>query len=201
LSWRTAGDTTTWIGMTRTIRKPGFYLDYGIYGSLGVGLPYALAAKLRYPDKRVCLLTGDGSVGFNFMEFENAIRKNLPLVVVISNDLGWGMIRHSQEMRIGHAIEDGTFIGRSPTTKWSRPSAAWASWWRKPADIRPALEAAFASGKTCCINVMTDPTTVSPGSIALANLGGTKPNPEICHPTAGMRQQGDAPWILPRSTR
>ena len=43
-----------------------------------------------------------------------------------------------------------------------------------PADIRPALEEAFASGKTACINVMTDPTVISPGSMALANLGGYK---------------------------
>jgi len=42
----------------------------------------------------------------------------------------------------------------------------------KPEDIRPAIEDAFASGKTACINVMTDTTTVSPGSVALANLGG-----------------------------
>jgi acetolactate synthase-1/2/3 large subunit len=40
--------------------------------------------------------------------------------------------------------------------------------------IRPALEAAFDSGRTTCINVMTDPTTVSPGSVALANLGAYK---------------------------
>ena len=41
-------------------------------------------------------------------------------------------------------------------------------------DIRPALEEAFASGKVSCINVMTDPTTVSPGSMALANVGAYK---------------------------
>jgi acetolactate synthase-1/2/3 large subunit len=168
------GDTTTWIGMTRTIRRPGHYLDYGVYGSLGVGLPYALAAKLRYPDRRVCLLTGDGSVGFNFMEFENAIRKNMPLVVVISNDLGWGMIRHSQEIRLGHAIEDGTFIGRVDYHKLVEAIGGLGFLVEKPEEIRPALETAFASGKTCCINVMTDPTTVSPGSMALANLGGYK---------------------------
>ncbi|NQU64884.1 MAG: thiamine pyrophosphate-binding protein, partial [SAR324 cluster bacterium] len=77
------GDTTTWMGMTRMMKQPGHYLDYGIFGSLGVGLPYANAAKLRYPEKRVLLITGDGSTGFNFMEFENAIRKNIPIVVVI----------------------------------------------------------------------------------------------------------------------
>jgi len=168
------GDTTTWMGMTRIIRKPGHYLDYGIFGSLAVGLPYAHAAKLRYPDKRVLLISGDGSIGFNFMEFENAIRKKLPIVVVISNDLGWGMIRHSQEIRIGHAIEAGTFIGRVDYHKMVAALGGEGFLVEDPADIRPTLEAAFASGKTCCINVMTDPTTVSPGSMALANVGAYK---------------------------
>ncbi|MCP4720770.1 MAG: thiamine pyrophosphate-binding protein, partial [Desulfobacteraceae bacterium] len=40
------GDTTTWLGMTRTLKVGGTYLDYGIFGSLAVGLPYANAAKL-----------------------------------------------------------------------------------------------------------------------------------------------------------
>jgi acetolactate synthase-1/2/3 large subunit len=168
------GDTTTWMGMTRTVKKAGHYLDYGIFGSLAVGLPYANAAKLRYPDKRVLLVTGDGSVGFNFMEFENAIRKGLAIVVVIANDLGWGMIRHSQEIRIGHAIEAGTFIGRIEYQKMVEAIGGKGFLVEKPGEIRPALEAAFATGKTCCINVMTDPTTVSPGSMALANVGAYK---------------------------
>ena len=168
------GDTTTWMGMTRTMKKAGHYLDYGIFGSLAVGLPYANAAKLRYPEKRVLLISGDGSIGFNFMEFENSIRKGLPIVVVISNDLGWGMIRHSQEIRIGHAIEAGTFIGRVDYHKMVEALGGRGFFVEKPEQIRPALEEAFASGRTCCINVMTDPTTVSPGSMALANVGAYK---------------------------
>ena len=168
------GDTTTWMGMTRTMTQAGHYLDYGIYGSLGVGLPYANAAKLRYPEKRVLLISGDGSFGFNFMEVENAIRKNIPLVIVICNDLGWGMIRHSQEIRIGHAIEAGTFIGQVNYHLLVEALGGVGMLVEKPGDIQPALEEAFASGKTTCINVMADPTTVSPGSMALANVGAYK---------------------------
>jgi len=168
------GDTTTWMGMTRTLRHPGRYLDYGLFGSLAVGLPYANAAKLRYPDSRVLLLTGDGSVGFNFMEFETAIRKNLPIVVVINNDLGWGMIRHSQEIKLGHAIETGTFIGRVDYHKLVDALGGAGFFVDRPEQIRPALEAAFATGKTACVNVMTDPTVVSPASMALANIGAYK---------------------------
>ncbi|NOX32651.1 MAG: thiamine pyrophosphate-binding protein [Deltaproteobacteria bacterium] len=168
------GDTTTWMGMTRTMTHPGKYLDYGIFGSLAVGLPYANAAKVLNPDSRVCLVTGDGSVGFNFMEFETAIRKNLPIVVVISNDLGWGMIRHSQELRIGHAIEDGTFIGKVDYHKMVEAIGGMGFFVEDPKDIKPALEKAFASGKVCCINVMTDPAAVSPASTMLANVGAYK---------------------------
>jgi acetolactate synthase-1/2/3 large subunit len=168
------GDTQVWMGMTRTVRSPGHYLDAGLYGCLGVGLPYANAAKFLHPHKRVCLVIGDGSVGFNFMEFETAIRKKLPIVVVISNDLGWGMIRHSQELRIGHAIEDGTFIGRVDYHKLVEALGGKGIYVEKPSQIKSALAEAFESGKTTCINVMTDPTVVSPGSVVLANLGGYK---------------------------
>jgi acetolactate synthase-1/2/3 large subunit len=166
------GDTQVWMGITRTVRYPGRYLDAGLYACLGVGLPYANAAKLKYPDQRVCLIIGDGSVGFNFMEFETALRKNLPIVMVISNDLGWGMIRHSQELRIGHAIENGTYIGKVDYHKLIEALGGKGLYVENPADIRPALEEAFAAGVAACINVMTDPTAVSPGSVALANLGG-----------------------------
>jgi acetolactate synthase-1/2/3 large subunit len=168
------GDTATWMGMTRTLPRAGHYLDYGLFSSMGVGLPYANAAKLRYPDRRVLLLTGDGAIGFNFMEFETAIRKSLPIVVVINNDLGWGMIRHSQEIKIGHAIPTGTLIGRVDYHKLVEALGGAGFLVERPEDIRPALEAAFATGKTACINVMTDPTVVSPGSMALANIGAYK---------------------------
>ncbi len=165
------GDTQIWMGMTRTVVKPGTYMDSGLYGCLAVGLSYTNTAKYLNPESRVCLIIGDGSTGFNFMEFETAIRKNLPIVVVISNDLGWGMIRHSQELAFGEAIEDGTFIGTVPYHRLVEELGGKGFFVEKPEDIAPALEEAFACGKTACINVMTDPTTVSPGSVALANLG------------------------------
>jgi len=168
------GDTTTWMGMTRTFRRAGHYLDYGLFGSLGGGIPYANAAKFLYPEKRVLLITGDGSIGFNFMEFERSISKNIPIVTVIFNDLGWGMIRHSQEIRLGRAIEKVTELGRIDYHAYIESMGGLGLLVESPADIRPALEQAFASGKTACINVMTDPTTVSPGSMALAKVGAYK---------------------------
>jgi acetolactate synthase I/II/III large subunit len=168
------GDTSTWMGMTRTVVKGGTYLDYGLYGCLAVGIPYANAAKLRHPDKRVLLIMGDGSVGFNFMEFHTAIRKKLPIVVVIGNDQAWGMIMHSQQLRLGHHIPNGTELGWVDYHKMVEVLGGFGACVERPEDVRPALEAAFASGKTACINVKVDPSVISPGSVALANLGGYK---------------------------
>ena len=168
------GDTSTWMGMTRTIREGGRYLDYGLYGCLAVGIPYANAAKLNHPDKRVLLVTGDGSVGFNFMEFHTAIRKGLPIVVVIANDQAWGMIMHSQQLRMGHSIDHGTNLGWVDYHKMVEALGGFGAIVEKPEDIRPSLEAAFASEKTACVNVKVDQSIISPGSVALANLGGYK---------------------------
>ena len=84
------------------------------------------------------------------------------------------MIRHSQEIKVGHAIEAGTFIGRVNYHLLVEALGGVGMLVEDPEDIRPALEKAFASGKTVCINVMTDPTTVSPASMALANVGAYK---------------------------
>ena len=168
------GDTCTWMGMTRTVVKGGTYLDYGLYGCLAVGLPYAIAAKLKNPDKRVLAIMGDGSTGFNFMEYHTAIRKKVPIVVVIANDQAWGMIMHSQQLRLGHNIPNGTELGWVDYHKMVETMGGFGICVEKPEDVRPALEAAFASGKTACVNVKVDPTIISPGSVALANLGGYK---------------------------
>jgi len=127
-----------------------------------------------HPDKRVLLVIGDGSVGFNFMEFQTAIKNNLPIVVVVANDTLWGMIAHSQTLRLGHAIKDGTDIGVVHYEKLVEALGGFGAFVEKPEDIRPAIEAAFKSGKVACVNVMVDPSTISPGSVALANLGGYK---------------------------
>ncbi|MBI9085514.1 MAG: thiamine pyrophosphate-binding protein [Desulfobacterales bacterium] len=166
------GDTQVWLSMTRTVRRPGHYLESGLFGCLGVGLPYAQAAQLRYPGKRVCLVTGDGSIGFNFMEFETCLRKGLPVVVVICNDKQWGMIRHAQEVKLGRCIAEGTEIGMVDYHKAVEAFGGKGVLVEAPEEIAPALADAFASGKTACINVMTDPEPISPGSLALAAMGG-----------------------------
>jgi len=165
------GDTQSWTMMTRKVNHPGHYLDSGLFGCLGVGIPFGLAAKLRYPDKQVLVTMGDGSAGLNLMEFHTAVRFNLPIVMVICNDTSWGMIRHGQKMTFKNGASVGCELGKVSYEKVVEALGGYGEMVTKQKDIRPALKRAFASKKPACLNIYVDREPMSPGSIFLASLG------------------------------
>jgi acetolactate synthase-1/2/3 large subunit len=164
------GDTQTWIGMMRKSYGARRFLESGMFGCLGVGIPFAVTAKLLNPKEKVLCATGDGSLGFNFMEINTAMRFNLPIVIVVSNDLGWGMIRHSQGLKFGGDRRMATELGDVDYHKMVEAMGGYAERVTKPEEIKPALKRAFDSGKVSLINVMTHPDIISPGSYALATI-------------------------------
>lgn len=165
------GDTQVWMNMVHKNSRAGGTLESGLFGCLGVGIPFSISAKTMHPDKRVFLIIGDGSVGFNFMELHTAVANNLPIVVVVNNDHGWGMVRHSQMLAYGKDRCFGVELGDVPYHKMAEMLGIWATEVTQPAKIREALEEAVASGKPALINVQTQPGVVSPGSMALASIG------------------------------
>ncbi len=64
-------------------------INSGAFGTMGVGMPFGLGAKVASPDKQVIVLHGDGSFGMNAMEFDTAVRHKVPILVVISLNGGW----------------------------------------------------------------------------------------------------------------
>jgi acetolactate synthase-1/2/3 large subunit len=165
------GDTSVWMNMVRTYLKPGHTLESGLFGCLGVGLPYAVGLQLENPGSRVAVIVGDGAVGFNFMEFHTMLRLGLPVVAVVNNDQAWGMVRHSQMLRYGKDRIIGVDLGYVPYHKMVEALGGYGEEVTKPDQIRPALERAFASKKPALINVLTERDIISPGSHALASIG------------------------------
>ncbi len=137
----------------------------GLLGCLGTGIPFAIAAKLARPDMKVLLLNGDGSFGFNAMEFDTMVRLNIPIVCVVNNDCAWGMIKHSQEMSIGPERLQCAELGTRHYEKMVEGLGGYGEFVTKDEDIIPALKRAFESGKPACVNVMTDPTVTSPATV------------------------------------
>lgn len=168
------GDTLTWVHIGRTVRSPYRILDHGQFWCIGGGIADTIAARLVYPESRVMLVTGDGSLGFNFMEITTAIRKKLKIVIVVANDQSWGMIRHSQMLRLGYTLDSVTWLGPIPYEKMVEAAGGKGFFVEKPEDIKPALEAAFAADTVACVNVMVDSSVISPASIALGQLGAYK---------------------------
>nr|MBA3870562.1 hypothetical protein [Anaerolineae bacterium] len=136
---------------------PGQWLDPGPLGCLGVGAPFAIAAQHLYPDKKVLIINGDGAFGLNGFEFDTAVRFNLPIVSIVGNDAGWGNIRVIQQQMMGEDRVIATSLAPTRYDKIVEAFGGYGELVENPADIRPALERAFASGKPACINVTLDP--------------------------------------------
>jgi len=139
------------------VSASGQWLDPGPFGCLGVGPPFAIAAKLLHPDRRVLLIAGDGAFGLNGMEIETAVRFKLPMTVVIGNDGGWGQIRNPQLSFFGAERAVGTSL---PFTRFDRMVEALGgrgAYVTEAAEIRPAIERALASDEVWCVNVQLDP--------------------------------------------
>jgi acetolactate synthase-1/2/3 large subunit len=161
------GETSAWMEMVAQVQKGGYWLSHGYLAHLGTGMPFAMAARLAHPDQQVVCVVGDGSVGLNFAEFDTMVRHQLPVVVVINNDQQWGMSAHGQDLIYGQGRRVATDLA---PTRYDLAAAGFGCHGEHvvdPGDLVPALERALASGKPACVNVMTDPSVISPVTMAL----------------------------------
>jgi acetolactate synthase-1/2/3 large subunit len=127
---------------------PGHRLNSGSFGCMGVGLPFAIGAKVARPDAQVVALHGDGSFGINAMEMDTAVRHNIPIMVVISCNGGWTADPQQNK--------PGRNLGYTHYERVAKELGAHGEYVENPNDIRPALERAWASGKPSVVNVITD---------------------------------------------
>jgi len=166
------GNTSLWTASYHPILAPRSYLYTAKFGHLGTGLPYALGAKLAAPERPVCLISGDGAMGFNIQELETARRYNLPITVVVSCDRGWGMERSSQMFaQLPEMVECDLY----PGARYDRVAEALGCHGELVEDLgelRPALERAAGCGQTALIQVMVDPMAnlAPPGLFVFGSL-------------------------------
>jgi acetolactate synthase-1/2/3 large subunit len=148
------------------LQRPGRWLDPGPLGCLGVGAPFALAAKLHAPERPVLVIQGDGSFGLSGFDFETAVRFKLPMVIVVGNDAAWGQILIPQRILHGETHSPAT---RLLPTRYDRVVEALGGQGEHvddPADLAPALDRAFASGTVYCVDVAIDPEAAAASGAA-----------------------------------
>jgi len=159
------GDSVTWgIAFSRAHRPGSNMLIGSAMGTLGVGLPFAIGAKLATPETLVLLFTGDGAFGFSAMELHTAARHRLGLVVIVVNNGVWrGPGSSATEPNVD--VDYGA-LGAS--------LGGWGERVLTREQLPPALDRAIAVARSGCpavLDVRCDPRVVSNLLRGLDELG------------------------------
>ncbi len=137
--------------MLHPARLPLRWFYFSQFGTLGNGLPTAIAAQVAHPNERVVLMAGDGGFGFTAMEFDTAVRHNLPIVAVLGNDATWGIDYHIQVGLFGR--DTATKLLHTRYDKVVEGLGGYGEHVTRPEELAPALRRAFDSGRPSLVNV------------------------------------------------
>jgi len=148
------GDIVATAAKILPVKREGAWMDPGPLGTLGVGMPFALAAQHANPGKPVVIVYGDGSFGLNGFEYDTAVRFKLPIVGVLGNDAAWGQMMRPQRGIYGADRTAATLLDYTRYDKVVEALGGHGEFCERPEEIRPALERAHASGKPALVNVI-----------------------------------------------
>jgi acetolactate synthase-1/2/3 large subunit len=162
------GDVVTVSAQAVLPRGPGRWMDPGPLGTLGVGVPFAMAAKYVHPEREVLAYFGDGAFSMTGWDFETCVRFNLPFLGVVGNNSAMNQIRCGQIMKYGaERGEVGNRLGDVPYDRFAQILGGHGEEVREPSQIRPALERAreaVASGVPALVNIWVDIDVWAPGT-------------------------------------
>jgi len=132
--------------------EPKHRLDAGSFGTMGVGLAFAIAAQAVHPGKRVVAVEGDSAFGFSGMEVEVACRYNMPITFIILNNNGIG--GGPSTLDPSRPVMPVAYV---PNARYEKVIEAFGGdgyYVDRPEDLRPTLERALASNRPNVVNVM-----------------------------------------------
>ncbi len=155
-----AGNYTIWLHRYFRYRELGTQIAPKS-GSMGYGLPAAIAAKLRHPERAVVCLAGDGCFMMASQEFATAIREQLPIVVIIVNNAAYGSIRMHQENQFP-GRPSGTTLTNPDFVTLAQSYGAHAEAIDSHAAFPQALQRAIAADRPAVIELRTDPRQLTP---------------------------------------
>ncbi|HEY3210573.1 MAG TPA: thiamine pyrophosphate-binding protein [Actinomycetota bacterium] len=169
------GDSVLWGIAFSKAHRPGTNLFIGsAMGTLGIGLPFAIAARAARPEEPVFCFTGDGAFGLSAIELDTAARHRLPVVVVVVNNGGWGDVRHEQRMFYGDQADQGAVLSHMRYDLLAEAVGGHADRVTTQDELRPALERALKAtdqGAPAVVDCITDPDVMSDLMKNLTGLG------------------------------
>ena len=166
-----AGNYSNWVHRYHRFSGPRTQLA-PTSGSMGYGLPAAVAAKLRFPERTVIAFAGDGCFQMTSQEFGTAAQEGAAILVIVVDNAMYGTIRAHQERSYPDRIE-ATKLVNPDFAALARAFGGHGETVERTEDFLPAFERAQASGKPAILHLKVDPEAISP-SATLAEIKGKR---------------------------
>jgi acetolactate synthase-1/2/3 large subunit len=155
-----AGNFTGWIHRFYRVRSfDGHFAPNS--GSMGYGVPAAVAMQRLHPGRRVVAVTGDGDFLMNGQEFATAVQYDLPIVVLVFDNASYGTIRMHQEREFPGRVF-ATDLKNPDFAAYARAFGGFGATVERTADFAGAFEAAVASGQPSILHVKFDREGITP---------------------------------------
>lgn len=155
-----AGNYATWVHRFHRFRAYNTQ-SAPTSGSMGYGLPAAVAAKQLFPQREVICFAGDGCFMMHGQEFITAVRYGLPIITVLVNNGTYGTIRMHQERDYPGRVS-GTDLVNPDFVAFAAAYGGHGERVSKTEEFGPAFERARASGKPAIIEIMLSPEAITP---------------------------------------
>jgi acetolactate synthase-1/2/3 large subunit len=143
-----------WMARMFPCEAPNSCIISNGFAAMGIAVPGAIAAKLLFPDRRVIAVAGDGGFLMNAQELETAVRLDLPFVVLVWRDGGYGVIRWKQLLRFGRT--SSVEFGNPDLVAYAGSFGARGFRVTEPSELRPVLEEALGCGRLAVIDCPVD---------------------------------------------
>jgi acetolactate synthase-1/2/3 large subunit len=152
------GQHQMWAAQYLDFHHPRTFLTSGSMGTMGFGLPAAIGAQLAHPGKLVIDVDGDGSIRMNLGELETLTTYDIPVKVLLLNNLGDGMVRQWQDLFYASRFSgsDKTLHKKDFVRAAEADGFGFAKRVTQNADVRPRLEEFLAFDGPAFLEVMID---------------------------------------------
>ena len=151
-----SGTITSWIARHFRMRGTQKFSCSGNLATMAPGLPYAIAAKLAFPERQSIAFIGDGGFTMLMGEFLTAVKYTLPIVVVIIKNNTLGQIKWEQIVFLGNP-EYGCELHNPNFAKYAEACGGLGWTVEKPEEIQPTLQQALSSNRPSIVEVVVDP--------------------------------------------
>lgn len=155
-----AGNFATWAHRYYRFRRLGTQLA-PTSGSMGYGVPAAIAAKLRHPDRMVVCVAGDGDFMMTGQELATAVQYAAAIIVIILDNGMFGTIRMHQERHYPERTH-ATDLRNPDFVLLAKAYGAYAEKVETTAEFAPAFKRAAKAGGPAILHLKMDPEAITP---------------------------------------